>query len=234
MADTNTNVPAFEAQAQAEPAASPHGDAETETGASQHDDASQARANDPQGGEVSVPSEATPMETGEGDKVNDDDVAKEAAGQSAVEVAAAGEGDDASSKKLESVEKEEKSGDIDTENVNFELPQSIVSKIVKSTLGDKTALSKDAGLAFSKAAGIFILYLTSVANDFCKQSKRSTLMPEHVLAALEEIEMDEMLEPIKAFRDKLQAERKQKAVSKKEKTEREAAASPAAAGEAGP
>ena len=87
--------------------------------------------------------------------------------------------------------------------VDFELPASIVSKIVKATLGEGAALSSEAKEAFSKAAGIFILYLTSTAHEFCKERKRSTLSGDDVVDALAELEFDEMIEPLKAFREEI-------------------------------
>lgn len=41
--------------------------------------------------------------------------------------------------------------------------------------------------------------MLSSANDFCHEAKRSTVSAEDVLAAVEEIEMDQLIEPIQAY-----------------------------------
>jgi hypothetical protein len=60
-------------------------------------------------------------------------------------------------------------------------------------------LSKDATSAFSRAAGIFILYLTSAANDYAHDGKRSTISSNDVIAALKEVEFDMFLPEIESF-----------------------------------
>ncbi|OAY38208.1 DNA polymerase epsilon subunit 3 [Manihot esculenta] len=87
-----------------------------------------------------------------------------------------------------------------------ELPKAIVRRVVKdklshcSTDGDLN-IHKDALLAFSESARIFIHYLSATANDICKESKRQTINANDVLKALEEIEFTEFVGPIKASLD---------------------------------
>lgn len=83
-----------------------------------------------------------------------------------------------------------------------ELPRAIVRRLVKdklsrsSTEGD-ISLHKEALLAFSESARIFIHYLSATANDICKESKRQTINADDVLKALEEIEFTEFVGPLK-------------------------------------
>ncbi|KAJ9177925.1 hypothetical protein P3X46_009853 [Hevea brasiliensis] len=97
-----------------------------------------------------------------------------------------------------------------------ELPKAIVRRVVKdklshcSTDGDLN-VHKDALLAFSESARIFIHYLSATANDICKESKRQTINANDVLKALEEIEFPEFVGPLKASLDEF----KQKNVGKK-------------------
>jgi len=63
--------------------------------------------------------------------------------------------------------------------------------------GDSISVGRDAKLAFQKAAGIFIMYLTYCATDFCKQHHRSTISANDVFDALNELEFDEYVEPLK-------------------------------------
>ncbi|KAB1223126.1 DNA polymerase epsilon subunit 3 [Morella rubra] len=87
-----------------------------------------------------------------------------------------------------------------------ELPRSIVRRVVKDKLSQCSqdgdlSLHKDALLAFSESARIFIHYLSATANDICRESKRQTINADDVLKALEEIEFPEFLKPLKASLD---------------------------------
>ncbi|KAM4084317.1 hypothetical protein ACJW30_08G123400 [Castanea mollissima] len=82
-----------------------------------------------------------------------------------------------------------------------ELPRTIVRRVVKDKLshdGDDMSVHKDALLAFSESARIFIHYLSATANDICKESKRQTINADDVLTALQEIEFSHFLGPLKA------------------------------------
>ncbi|XP_058088265.1 DNA polymerase II subunit B4 [Magnolia sinica] len=96
-----------------------------------------------------------------------------------------------------------------------ELPRSIVRRVVKDKLSrcsdEDISVQKDALLAFSESARIFIHYLSATANDICKESKRQTINADDVLKALEEIEFPEFIDPLRAsldeFRQKTAAKR---------------------------
>ena len=81
-------------------------------------------------------------------------------------------------------------------------------------------MGRDAKLAFQKAAGIFIMYLTYCATDFCKQQRRSTISANDVFEALTELEFDEYIEPLKEC---LAHFRKSQQGKKEEKKRRDAA-----------
>uniref|UniRef100_A0A2P2J3B8 CCAAT-box binding transcription factor subunit HAP3-related family protein n=1 Tax=Rhizophora mucronata TaxID=61149 RepID=A0A2P2J3B8_RHIMU len=117
-----------------------------------------------------------------------------------------------------------------------ELPKAIVRRVVRDTLsrlstgdGGDLNLHKDALLAFSESARIFIHYLSATANDICKESKRQTINADDVFKALEEIEFPEFVEPLRSslteFRKKNSGKRagasETKEVKKKKKVEEE-------------
>ncbi|KAF3788807.1 DNA polymerase epsilon subunit 3 [Nymphaea thermarum] len=86
-----------------------------------------------------------------------------------------------------------------------ELPRANVRRIVKEKLAqlgkegqDDLNVQKEALLAFSESARIFIHYLSATANDICKESKRQTVNAEDVFKALEEIEFQEFVGPLRA------------------------------------
>lgn len=96
----------------------------------------------------------------------------------------------------------------------FGLPLASITRIVKSRLPEGVQVGKEAKLAFSKASGIFVLYLVSCALDICKESKRSTISAADIFAALEEVEFDEYKDPL---RDYLNKYREQQDAKKAEK-----------------
>ena len=84
----------------------------------------------------------------------------------------------------------------------FGLPLASITRIVKSRLPEGVQVGKEAKLAFSKASGIFVLYLVSCALDICKESKRSTISAADIFAALEEVEFDEYKDPLRDYLNK--------------------------------
>ena len=90
-----------------------------------------------------------------------------------------------------------------------DLPKALVKRIVKAKLTTlqpqvetddqkrEVQLNKDALLAFAESSKIFIAYVTATANDICKQAKRQIISGEDVATALEELEFDSFVRPIR-------------------------------------
>ncbi|KAL9228585.1 hypothetical protein vseg_004146 [Gypsophila vaccaria] len=114
-----------------------------------------------------------------------------------------------------------------------ELPRTIVRRVVKDKLseisgdGGDVILHKEALIAFSESARIFIHYISATAHDICNESKRQIINADDVLNALDEIEFSEFVDPLKEaldeFRKKAAGKRagvaKAKDISKKRKTD---------------
>lgn len=126
---------------------------------------------------------------------------------------------------------------------DVDLPKALIRKIVKQKLSSAVPegkgdvnVAKDALLAFSESAKVFISFLTTAANDICKENKRQTISPEHVLQALDELDFVEFIEPLKqaleGYRE-ASASKKLKAEASKKRKERPSSAEPAAASGAG-
>ncbi|CAB0020153.1 unnamed protein product [Nesidiocoris tenuis] len=81
---------------------------------------------------------------------------------------------------------------------DLNLPLSVITRIVKDSLPNGTNVSKEARTALARAASVFILYITSTANDIATKSSRKTINTNDVLKALEETEFDEFMEPLSA------------------------------------
>jgi DNA polymerase epsilon subunit 3 len=94
--------------------------------------------------------------------------------------------------------------------VEFEPPLACVRRILKNTLPSSTNVGKDASSTFSRATGIFIIYLTSCANDYARENKRQTITANDVLAATKELEFDEFLPDMTQFLENYRAMEKSK------------------------
>ena len=70
---------------------------------------------------------------------------------------------------------------------DIEIPLNAVNRVLKLALPESTTPTREAKLAFAKAAGIFVLYVTACANEFAKEGKRSTLSSTDILTALNEL-----------------------------------------------
>uniref|UniRef100_A0A7S1UF20 Transcription factor CBF/NF-Y/archaeal histone domain-containing protein n=1 Tax=Phaeomonas parva TaxID=124430 RepID=A0A7S1UF20_9STRA len=118
------------------------------------------------------------------------------------------------------------------EPYDFEPPAASVRKIVKGALPDGVKMGADTTQAFAKAAGIFIHYLTTCANDFCRENKRATITANDIVAALKELEFEEMVEPLQKFLElhrAAESEKKaEKAKAKEAAEQKEGKAEPAA------
>jgi DNA polymerase epsilon subunit 3 len=101
-----------------------------------------------------------------------------------------------------------KGGDKDKE---FEVPLAAINKILKASLPEGAICSKDAKSAFSKAAGIFVLYITACANDMAKGHKRQTINAQDIMNALTELGYSSFLPHLDATLEKM----KQEAASRK-------------------
>ncbi|CAJ1050104.1 DNA polymerase epsilon subunit 3 [Xyrichtys novacula] len=80
---------------------------------------------------------------------------------------------------------------------DLNLPNAVITRIIKEALPDGVNVSKEARRAISQAASVFVLYATSCANNFAMKAKRKTLNAGDVLAAMEEMEFEQFLEPLR-------------------------------------
>lgn len=55
---------------------------------------------------------------------------------------------------------------------DFNLPISVVTRLLKESLPENVAVSKEARAALAKAASIFVLYSTSLSNNFANKSMK--------------------------------------------------------------
>ncbi|XP_004066863.1 DNA polymerase epsilon subunit 3 [Oryzias latipes] len=105
---------------------------------------------------------------------------------------------------------------------DLNLPNAVITRIIKEALPDGVNVSKEARRAISQAASVFVLYATSCANNFALKAKRKTLNAADVLAAMEEMEFERFLEPLRAALEVYKKGQKgKKEVSEQKRKEKE-------------
>ncbi|MBN3280566.1 DPOE3 polymerase, partial [Polyodon spathula] len=80
---------------------------------------------------------------------------------------------------------------------DLNLPNAVITRIIKEALPDGVNVSKEARSAISRAASVFVLYATSCANNFAMKGKRKTLNAGDVLSAMEEMEFQRFVPLLK-------------------------------------
>ncbi|XP_015586095.1 DNA polymerase epsilon subunit 3 isoform X2 [Cephus cinctus] len=100
---------------------------------------------------------------------------------------------------------------------DLNLPNAVVTRIVKEALPNGVTIGKEARAAVAKAASIFILYLTSTANSIAKKGNRKTISGPDVIQAMEEIEFDQFIDHLQEALENFKRTQKEKkdATSKK-------------------
>jgi DNA polymerase epsilon subunit 3 len=94
--------------------------------------------------------------------------------------------------------------DKDKDGQDVDLPKGAIKRVVKNKLASmvkenekEVNLQKDALLAFTESAKVFISFLTCTANDICKEKKRNTISGDDVFAALEVLDLEDLIPPLK-------------------------------------
>uniref|UniRef100_A0A8D0AYY1 DNA polymerase epsilon subunit 3 n=1 Tax=Salvator merianae TaxID=96440 RepID=A0A8D0AYY1_SALMN len=104
---------------------------------------------------------------------------------------------------------------------DLNLPNAVVSRIVKEALPDGVNVSKEARSAIARAASVFVLYATSCANNFAMKGKRKTLNAGDVLSAMEEMEFQRFVGPLKESLEAYRRDQKGKKASELKKKDKE-------------
>lgn len=97
------------------------------------------------------------------------------------------------------------------------LGRQLCSPPLFSQLPDGVNISKEARSAISRAASVFVLYATSCANNFAMKGKRKTLNASDVLSAMEEMEFQRFIAPLKEALEAYRREQKGKKEASEQK-----------------
>ena len=72
----------------------------------------------------------------------------------------------------------------------LEMPLACIQRLIKNSFADDSEaviVNKEAKQAFQQTAGLFALYIFSIANDISKECKRSKVTAEDIHRALKEV-----------------------------------------------
>lgn len=100
---------------------------------------------------------------------------------------------------------------------DLNLPNAVVGRIIKDAIPEGVNVSKEARLAISKAASVFVLYATSCSNNYALKAKRKTISAQDVLSAMEEMEFEQFVEPLSEALEAFRSQQQGKKERKKEK-----------------
>ena len=81
----------------------------------------------------------------------------------------------------------------------IDLPLSITNEIVKSILDSDILLSKNTKLAFSRIGGVFILYISHIAQEITKSKGRSKITVNDIKEALSKAGFNDFLPKLNTF-----------------------------------
>ncbi|OQR81020.1 hypothetical protein ACHHYP_16850 [Achlya hypogyna] len=92
--------------------------------------------------------------------------------------------------------------------MEHDLPLGNVTRVAKAALPGKAGLTKEGKDLLQTAAGIFVLYLTSAADDECKTKGRQTISANDVFKALEDVDFGQFVAPTADFLQRFKANAK--------------------------
>lgn len=78
----------------------------------------------------------------------------------------------------------------------IDLPLSITSEIIKNKLDSDIMLNKNTKLAFSRIGGVFVLYISHLANEICKVKGKSKVTLDDIKEALNKSGFSDFVEKI--------------------------------------
>lgn len=79
---------------------------------------------------------------------------------------------------------------------DLNLPNSVVTRLIKDALPDGLNIAKEARTAIGRAASVFVLFVTSSANNVAVKNNKRTISAQDVLQAIVDTEFEFFAEPL--------------------------------------
>merc|ERR1712131_72100 len=96
---------------------------------------------------------------------------------------------------------------------DLNLPNAVVTRIIKEAVPKGTIISKDAKLGISRATSLFVLYIAQAAMENANDNKRKTVKESDVSKALE-ADFDDLLPLIEKDLEEAKLKKSKKATQK--------------------
>lgn len=78
------------------------------------------------------------------------------------------------------------------------LPKATMMKVIKDRLPENMKIASDASQTIIKCCDEFVRMISTTANEFSEQDKKTTILPEHIIKATEELGFQPFLDPMNA------------------------------------
>lgn len=80
---------------------------------------------------------------------------------------------------------------------DLNLPNAVVTRLIKEAIPDGVAMSKEARRAMTRAAAVYVIYMTSICTKLAHSQNHKTISAANVFDALNQMELEQFIEPLK-------------------------------------
>lgn len=79
---------------------------------------------------------------------------------------------------------------------DLNLPNAVITRLIKEGLPDSANVSKEARAAIARAASVFVIFLTSTSTSLARKQNHKTITATNILDALKQLEFESFVEPL--------------------------------------
>lgn len=79
---------------------------------------------------------------------------------------------------------------------DLNLPNAVVTRLIKEAIPEGVAMSKEARRAMTRAAAVYVIYMTSTCTKLAHSQNHKTISCANVYEALSQMELESFIEPL--------------------------------------
>ena len=79
---------------------------------------------------------------------------------------------------------------------DLNLPNAVITRLIKEGLPDNANVSKEARAAIARAASVFVIFLTSTSTALARKQNHKTITATNILDGLKDLEFESFIEPL--------------------------------------
>lgn len=76
------------------------------------------------------------------------------------------------------------------------LPNAVVTRLIKEAIPEGISISKEARRAMTRAAAVYVIFLTSTCTKLAHNQNHKTISPPNIYEALTQMELEHFIEPL--------------------------------------